>query len=259
MNATLPLPLAERLDALARSLEARDDALALLALGSIGVEHQRADAWSDLDFFVIVKPGAKARYIERLDWLHAAHPVVWSYVNTRDGCKALMADGLFCEFAVFEPDELATIPYAPGRWVWRRDAAVPAALAQPRLPLPETHEPWWLAGEALGNLVVGLLRFHRGERLAAMRMVQVYALDRVLELLDAQGAHDGAPPVHARRDPFNVDRRAEARHPQEAAALRTWAGGIEHTPQAALALLARLEAMGLAPAPVAARIRELAG
>jgi len=32
-----------------------------------------------------------------------------------------MADGVFCEFAVFEIHELSRIPYAPGRFVWRRD------------------------------------------------------------------------------------------------------------------------------------------
>lgn len=36
-----------------------------------------------------------------------------------------MDDGVFCEFAVFEPHELAPIPFAPGRWVWRRDELDP--------------------------------------------------------------------------------------------------------------------------------------
>lgn len=56
-----------------------------------------------------------------------------------------MADALVCEFAVFEPDELPRIPFAPGRWIWRREAEVPAAWAQPVPPLPAPRDRAWLA------------------------------------------------------------------------------------------------------------------
>ena len=46
-----------------------------------------------------------------------------------------------------------------------------------------------------------MLRYRRGEHLAAMRMVQVYALDRVVEWIDR---HE-APTAGVRRDPFNAD------------------------------------------------------
>jgi hypothetical protein len=253
---TLPTPLAQRLQALADALAARDDALGLLGLGSVGLETARADAWSDLDFFVLVRPGAKAGYLASLDWLAAVHPVAWAFRNTADGYKALLADGVWCEFAVFEPAELAAIPYAPGRWVWRRGPELPEAWACPQQPLPAARERPWLLGEALSNLLVGLQRWQRGERLAAMRMVQVCAVDRLLELTDQLEAGEPAP--RALRDPFNAERRFEFRHPRHAAALREWAAGIDATPQAALALLARLEAVAEVPAAVALRIRELA-
>lgn len=256
MTAALPASLSGRLAALAGSLADRPDALALLALGSVGRETDRADAWSDLDFFVIVRAGAKPGYLADLGWLAAAHPLAWSFRNTRDGFKALMSDGVFCEFAIFEPAELSGIPYAPGRWVWRRGDEVPEDWSAPRLPLPPAHDAAWLVGEALSNLLVGLQRYRRGEHLAALRMVQGHALDRVLELLDLQAA---AVPARAGRDPFNADRRFEFRHPAEVAALRHWAAGIEHTPQAALALLERLETLAEVPGAIAARIRTLAG
>jgi len=158
----------QRLDALTTSLARRDDALALLALGSVGAERNRLDAWSDLDFFVLVREGgAKARYIAELDWLAEAHPLVWHFQNTPDGHKALMADGVYCEFAVFEPRELAHVAYAPGRFVWRRDE-VDAALAHPSRPLPNAPDAQWLLGEVLSNLLVGLQRFARGERARIM-------------------------------------------------------------------------------------------
>jgi len=237
--------------AIANVLASRADALALLALGSCGRENERLDEWSDLDFFVFVRDGAKGHYIDDLSWLAAAHPVVWHYRNTPDGQKALLADGLFCEFAVFELAELRNIPYAPGRFVWRREE-VDVVLAAPLRPLPEPSDAGWLLGEALSNLLVGLQRFARGEKLAAMRMVQVHALDRVLELLE----RDAASPVL--RDSFNVDRRVEQRLPLVAPNLAQWAPGYQGTCAAALALLDTIEARIPVPEVMSARIRALA-
>jgi hypothetical protein len=245
-----PERLLQRLDALAVALRQDAEALGLLALGSVGAETARLDAWSDLDFFVIVKPAAKTRYLEDLAWLAAAHPLAWSFRNTGDGHKALMTDGVLCEFAVFAPAELATVPYAPGRWVWRRES-LDSARAQPAVALPRRREEAWLVGEALSNLVVGLMRHARGERLAAMRMVQVYALDRVLEL--AAGAD-----LAAGVDPFNPDRRIEARAPALAACLPRMAGGYDHTVPAARVLLQWLQMHHEVPTAVALHIEALA-
>jgi hypothetical protein len=250
-----PEALQERLASLALSLSVRDDALALLALGSVGAQTERLDAWSDLDFFVLVSDGAKARYIQNLDWLAAAHPLAWHFQNTIDGHKALMIDGVFCEFAIFEVHELERIPYAPGRFIWRRNN-VDENLAAPKLTLPAQREPSWLVGEALSNLIIGLQRHARSEKLAAMRMIQVYALDRVLEFLEQQQSTPEDP--LAARDAFNVDRRVERRYPQTIRALPQWAGGYEQTINAALALLAALDEHHVVPAEVSEHIRRMA-
>jgi hypothetical protein len=240
---------------LALSLSAREDALALLALGSVGAQTDRLDAWSDLDFFVLVRDGAKARYIQDLNWLAQAHPLVWHFQNTADGQKALMTDGVFCEFAVFEVHELSRIPYAPGRFIWRRDE-VDETLALAKQPLPARQSSAWLVGEALSNLVVGLQRHARGEKLAAMRMIQVYALDRVLEFLETLQPDANEP--RSVRDPFNVDRRIEMRSSQIDLALPVCAGGYERTVAAALALLAVLEMREVVPQYMGEHIRVLA-
>jgi hypothetical protein len=255
IQAVTPKVLQERLASLARELSTNADALALLALGSVGMETDRLDNWSDLDFFVLVRDGAKQRFIGNLDWLAAAQPLAWHFQNTVDGHKALMTDGVFCEFAVFEVHELSRIPYAPGRFVWRR-SEIEESLASPTLPLPAQRESTWLVGEALSNLIIGLQRLARGEKLAAMRMIQVYSLDRVLEYLELQQAVSNEP--LATRDVFNIDRRVELRSPQATRALPQWAGGYEHTVSAALALLAALDEHNVVPARVGERIRLLA-
>ena len=98
--------LQQRLQQIAANLEQNPNGLALMGLGSTGAESSRMDQWSDLDFFAIVAPGYKQQFIDDLSWLSQLHPIAWCFKNTEDGYKLLFEDGIFCEFAVFEPQEL---------------------------------------------------------------------------------------------------------------------------------------------------------
>ncbi len=248
--------LLARLDAIAQSLAARPDALALLALGSVGRERERLDAYSDLDFFVIVKPEAKAAFIEQLTWLASAAPIVYSFRNTADGHKALFKDGIFCEFAVFHPDELAQTPFAPGRLIWKRDG-FNEALTQPRVSQADVAPPTrdWLVGEIVCNLLIGLNRFHRGERLAAAFMVQQYAVRHLLQLAETCGEADAA----VARDPFAPERRAEQRFPRWTRQLDRLMPGSERTPEAARAILDLLQRVVPVPPAMHDAIASLLG
>jgi hypothetical protein len=238
VDQVTPALLLSRLDAIAASLRDRGCAQALIGLGAVGRETDRLDARSDLDFFVIAEAGLKSRLIESLDWLAAVHPLAWHFRNTVDGHKALMRDGVFCEFAVFEREELDSIPFAPGRVVWRRDGVDPAiGLPRRAMPPARSGDESWLVDEALSCLFVGLQRWHRGERLSGARFVQAHALDRLIEL-DALKQPPAANGPSA--DPFNIDRRLEFRQPSLAAELSNLMPGYAATPQAALAVLAAL-------------------
>lgn len=233
-----PQALLDRLDAIGAALAGRSDALALLGLGSVGVETGRLDHWSDLDFFAIVRPGAKPGYLADIGWLAAAAPVAWSFVNSADGRKALFADGIYAEYAVFEPQELERIPFNEGRLVWSA-ADFDAACCRPRqLPgPPPERETAWLVGEAVTCLYVGLCRYRRGEKLSAQRFVQHYAVDRIVDL--AARIETERP---AFRDPFSGERRFEERFPGIAAGLPGFVQGYDRTPESAGAILAWLAA-----------------
>jgi lincosamide nucleotidyltransferase len=246
--------LLNRLEQIGRSLAQTDHALALIGLGSVGLELDRLDDYSDLDFFVIVQPGHKQQYIQNLDWLSTIAPIAYAFLNTPDGYKLLFADGIFCEFAVFEPDELAHIPFAPGRLIWKHPDT-PDTIATPSVLIPQSsslHSVEWLLGEALTNLYVGLGRFHRGEKLTAARFIQHYAVDRVLEL-----APHLETPTNAHRDPFANERRFEQRHPTLAQHLPNFIQGYDRSPQSAAAILTFLEQHFPIPAPLATEIRRL--
>jgi hypothetical protein len=251
---SVPRRLLDRLDRLGAVLARRGDAIALIGLGSVGAELDRLDDHSDLDFFVIVEDAAKRRYIDSIDWLEELCPVSFSFANSVDGRKALFADGLFAEYAVFTLEELARSPFSPGRVVWRR-ADAPDGLETPPRPLGPgpLHTVEHQVGEALTNLYVGLKRDARGERLSAMRLIQSFAVDRVLTLLAVL-----EPAALPTADVFAVERRAEARFGPETLPLAEMTPGYRQNREAARAILAWLEARVDVDPALAEAIRTLA-
>ncbi len=247
--------LLERLDAIGASLAQSGHALALLGLGSVGEELDRLDAYSDLDFFAIVESGFKAAYINDLSWLARARPLAFTFQNTRDGNKALFDDGIYAEYAVFEPDELSRIPFHKGRIVWQASGFDLASVSTSYEPpaTPEEHTTEWLLGEIITNLYVGLTRWRRGERLSAMRLIQVHAVDRLLEL-----APQFESASSASADPFALERRCEARYPGFAASLPAFTQGYERSVESALAILDFVERHVPVNATIRRRIVELA-
>ncbi|HEX5838959.1 MAG TPA: hypothetical protein VFY26_14080 [Anaerolineales bacterium] len=245
--------LLTRLDEIGQSLARSGHGLTLIGLGSVGLELDRIDEYSDLDFFAIVEEGYKQSYLDSLQWLGDVHPIAYSFLNTEDGYKLLFADGIFCEFAVFEPAELKNIPFAPGRIVWKR-ADLPDSLGQPLLKLsaPSKRDREWLIGEAVTNIYIGLQRDARGEKLSGMRFIQGYAVDRLLELVEV--IEDGKE-VH--RDPFVNERRFEQRHPDVVPHLRTWAQGYANNRDSARSLLQFLEEHFSVNEAMAEEIRKL--
>lgn len=246
--------LLDRLDAIAGSVAARPDAVALLGVGSVGRDLERIDEHSDLDFFLIVDDGAKQRYLDDIDWLEAVAPVVYDFENTVDGRKILFEDGIYAEYAVFTLDELRSATFARGRVVWRRDGAPDDLddLGGRFAPSP-SHTPEFHLNEALTNLYVGLHREARGEHLSAMRLIQVHAVDRLLNYLDLAGK-----PVAGHDDAFAVERRAESRLAREQFPFEATMRGYEGNRESAVAILDWIESRAAVSAFLAARIRDLA-
>ena len=203
------------LDRLGAELDRRGDAVALLGLGSVGRDLHRLDEHSDADFFVVVDDAAaRDRYLDDIDWLEAAHPVVWSFENSHVGRKALLEGGLFAEYAVFSLADMATAGYPPGRIHWQR-ADAPRASRRPPRRCRGARASRSRSGEAITNLYVGLHRDLRGERLTATRFIQGYAVDRWVTILGHLGL--GAVP---QQDVFVVDRGVERRFGARPAAAR---------------------------------------
>lgn len=253
--------LLKRLDELAQSLRSGGKALGLLALGSCGLETERLDKYSDLDFFVICKDGTKEGFLRSPDWLEAVAPLAFWFMNTGDGYKAMYRDGVFVECAVFEPRELKNIPYPEGRWHWR-DPSLDEALANPQGPVPQPKEPkqldiQWTVGEMLTNLWVGLGRFHRGELLSSQYFVQSYAVDRFLDLWIAHKGPGSTAQDGVTIDPFGRERRLEQRYPELEAILREVRPGYGRCPQGAAKLLGYSAEITALDGPMVEAVEEL--
>ncbi|MGH1364295.1 MAG: hypothetical protein ACRBF0_12120 [Calditrichia bacterium] len=234
---TSPDALLERMHIISTTVANSGNGLAVIGLGSVGIETERMDEYSDLDFFVIVKDGFRDFFLNDLNWMQTPCPLVWYFMNTVDGYKALYEDGIFCEMAVFEANQLHQIPFAPGRVIWKA-ADVDDNIAAPARgkagPPPATTE--WVLGEALSNLYVGMCRYHRGEKISALRFIQSYAVDRVLDLVDRLNPTDNHYP-----DAFDMNRRFEKRFPQIIEQLPNFLTGYSEIPESAMAILAFLD------------------
>lgn len=221
-------PTLQRLDDLAAALRADPAVLAVLGLGSAGRQTNRFDDHSDIDFFVIVVDQAtKQGYLDSSCWLSGfGGHVIYEFANDPNGRKALFQDGLFLEYAIFTAAELGQIPFHGARVVWCRptfelgeDSPQPATA----LDTIDVH-----LNEALTNLYVGLHRELRGERLAAMRFIQVYAVDQILALERLNPAT-----VWSQPDPFDATRRAERVISDQQLPLHQMIPGYRHNARAA--------------------------
>ena len=249
----VPQRLLERLDALGAVLAARGDAIALLGLGSVGRDVERLDEHSDLDFFVIVEDDAKPRYLRSIDWLEELHPIAFDFENTVDGRKVLFADRLYAEYAIFTLGELRAASYPPARVIWQR-ADAPEGLDHGHVPNPSpTENADFQVNEALTNLYVGLHRELRGERLAATRLIQVHAVDRLLTFVELSAAT-----IRPRQDLYAIERGAEKRFGPELVPLSSFVPGYEHNAEAAVAILGWFQVHATVDGRLAAEIRDLA-
>ncbi len=230
--------LLQRLDEIGEVLEKKGDVLAIFGLGSVGIETDRIDEYSDLDFFVIVNPGSKQRYIDHVDWLEELYPLAYSFKNCDVGYKIMFEDGIYGEFAIFEESELEGASYTGGRMIWKHASYDNDSILEGKTVIPSNRSTSidHIVGEALTNLYVGLGRYARGEKLSALRFIEGYAVDGLISVL-----HLLEPEVDYYPDVFGNERRVEMRFPKFANILGNMLQGYDKIPESAIHMLNYLE------------------
>jgi hypothetical protein len=192
--------LQETLDLLSRAAKDSIHSIALIGAGSAGAEISRMDEFSDIDFFLIVEDGHSKDFINDNSWFGKYIPIVFSFRDTEHGNKALLSNGVFLEFAIFTQAELAQNGIPGLRTIWSKNGFVLPDLSS---KVPQERDVSYFVDQGLSNLLVGALRLRRGERLAALAMIERYAL---ANFLSAYRIKNGLKA----EDYFNIERRAEA-------------------------------------------------
>lgn len=223
---------------LTATLMADPRVVGLIALGSMAEQDYTPDRWSDHDFFVITKPGAQEAFRTDLAWLPDHQRIAFRLREGPHALRVVYDSGHILELVVFDADELNGA-YANRYRVLidrgdmaARMAAVVARTVEGAQQGEDGDE--FNLGMFLVNLLVGVGRYYRGERLSGHTYVKVYGQDHLLRLL---GKYVPAP-QRSLLDNLAPSRRFEQVYPE---------------------LGAELDAIALLPAPAAAdRLLDLA-
>lgn len=175
--------------------------LGLVALGSMADRDYAPDAFSDHDFFLVVRPGEQEAFRRDLRWLPGE--LAFTFRETPHGLKVLLSDGHLLEFAVFDPNELYLAKVNRYRTLLDR-ADIEQRMSEVRDESSRACEAGggddaWLLGQTLAQLLVAAGRASRGEVLSGRALLGA-ALRNVLVLLERhvpsaeRGLLDGLDP-----------------------------------------------------------------
>ncbi len=183
--------------------------LALVALGSMSGQGVPQDEWSDHDFFVITIQGVQEDMRQDLSWLPRADEIIFQFRETEHGIKVLYADGHLLEFAIFNEDELQLARLNRYRLLLDKAELAPIlaelVLATEDFVSQARRSPNHYFAELLMNLLVGVGRQARGEKLSGRQFIKTYAPAHLLKLLTEYRAAEDEPLL----DNLDIFRRFE--------------------------------------------------
>lgn len=193
------------------------DVMGLVWAGA-SAEPQRADEWSDHDFFLVVRSGSQERYRQNLDWLPEHESIAFASRETEHGLKVVYEDGFVLEFAIFDEPEMARslVNHHSLALGDENIAAILSTIVRNTAP-QDTRSVDDHLGLFYAHLLIGSGRYRRGEHLVAGQAIRSYAVAHLIEV--ARRLLPSKQP--AARDGLDVWRRVELEFPQFAAELDT--------------------------------------
>lgn len=203
----------------------RADVLGVVALGSTAATDHRPDRYSDHDLFVVTVDGAAQALRDDVGWLPDAHRIALCHIETRHGRGVVYDDGHLVEIAVFEPGELQVCRVNAYRVLYDTGdvASWMVALASRTSAAQADADPDGTGRFAafVQQMIVGINRNARGERLSANARLRGPALELLLSLV--RDLVPAAPDAAA--DNLDPHRRFELAHPEIGRRLVTAADG----------------------------------
>ena len=207
MNKTEFLRFGEELK---HNLDGVDSVIGLAFVGS-AADVERADEWSDHDFFVFTTDGNAEALRQNLEWLPDYDHIAFWIRETEHGLKVIYQSGHVLEFAVFEPAwEVSGVN--------AYEVVLDKAQIEQRMKDAQTRSvprPVDVDRECsllLAHLLIGIGRYRRGELIAANQFITSFCVGSVIKLADVLCA--ASPGSQDSVDNQNPLRRFEQRHPQ---------------------------------------------
>jgi len=187
----------------------------LIVLGSTAKTHHHPDQWSDHDFWLVVKEGTEDQFHNDLSWIPQIERKVLAFRETRHGWKVVFEDGHVLEYAIFPPSELSVARFHHYDLLVDKSDVADQLNQMKASQDGETNDPTPPLIHVqflLSLLVIGMGRYHRGEKLSGLVFIKHYALEKLNELV-----HTLVPPQHPELvDDLNPNRRIEQTHPHYA-------------------------------------------
>lgn len=248
--------LLERYVAWAKS---RSDVLGLAAVGSTAATARQPDEWSDHDILIVTSPGAAAGLRADLSWVPGWSRLALAEAETTHGFVLLDEAGHLVELAVFDPEELEGVLLEDYAVLVDRGGVEDLLGSLRDATSAQSGDRHATAARAFAvlakQLVIGLDRHARGERLSAHDRVRGEAVRQLLTLSWC-GRPQYPDPTACLPDPF---RRVENVDPDLAAAILD--AVVLPIPEAAAAVLdlgvRAADSLGLSTRPAESAVRSL--
>ena len=202
---------------LQQRLQMDEQVFALIALGSMA-EPQRADGWSDHDFWIVTASGKDDELLADLSWLPNAEQIAAPIRQAPRYYTVLYSSGHMAEFAIFTPETMINGKLSTYRVMFDRFGLSKTLEQITRQSHAQLDEPRALA--LLHNFLLALLtgvgRAARGEFLSSSKYTTYFAVDHLLELFRQYIPTDQPTLI----DPLDGWRRCEVTYPELVKALQ---------------------------------------
>lgn len=172
---------------LTENIKKYDSVRGLVAVGSMAAVDYQPDEWSDHDFYLVVDGGHQEYFRKNMQWLPRFEEISFFFQETEHGVKVVYMSGHLLEFAVFDPNELFLARVNRYRVLLDR-LDIGERMEKVRAQTGEScsgslPDNRFLAGQFLTNLLVGVGRFRRGEKISANFFIKQSALENLLKLI----------------------------------------------------------------------------
>lgn len=233
----------DRLGQIRSAIEARPEMLSVSLPQENETLQTLRDNDCDIQFTLVVTNGAKGQYLNDLSWLMDIQHIAFTFCRCPGHFRFLFSDGIYCDLTVLDQQEFAShqgvnYPFASLR---KGQSGNPQLIAPEEPPQNsnaiEQHDTRWLMGELLTNLLIGLRRYTKGDKLSAFYLIQHHGLSRLLALIAKWEANQD----QAKSRISNTATCFEQSYPQVASKVSQFALGYDQSPQSAFAILKYVE------------------